>query len=402
MSTAEQQGIGNNLQGTVLALLATLGVAAALLLAPILPQIIAAFPDDPNAELKVILALAAPSLVVAFTAPFIGRVVERFGRKPVLVTALTLYLCCGTAPFFLDTLEAIILTRLGVGLGEAGVMTASTTLIGDYFKGERRERWLVVQTGVAAISAVFFSLVAGSLGELGWRFPFLVYAMPLFYIPFVIFGMPEPKPEASSGSSGSWNDFPWRRVLPLYAIGLPAALLFFVVPIQTPFLLTERGFGSPQLIGQVAAIGGIGVTAGGFLFKSLDRLSLFQNLTIAFVLIASGLGIFAGADSYLLTVVGVIVASLGCGMTLPAILTSLMNALSFNERGRGTGGWQTVFFVGNFLSPISVLAATALLGGLETALLALAVLSGAGAVLCLLASRPARGGGEARMVAADE
>jgi sugar phosphate permease len=191
-------------------------------------------------------------------------------------------------------------------------------------------------------------------------------------------------------------------VLPLYAIGLPAALLFFVVPIQTPFLLTERGFGSPQLIGQVAAIGGIGVTAGGFLFKSLDRLSLFQNLTIAFVLIASGLGIFAGADSYLLTVVGVIVASLGCGMTLPAILTSLMNALSFNERGRGTGGWQTVFFVGNFLSPISVLAATALLGGLETALLALAVLSGAGAVLCLLASRPARGGGEARMVAADE
>ena len=56
---------------------------------------------------------------------------------------------------------------------------------------------------------------------------------------------------------------------------------------------------------------------------------------------------------------------LGCGITLPAILTSIMAKLSFDQRGRGTGGWQTAFFVGNFLSPVIVLGLTAKLGKLD-------------------------------------
>ncbi|MGE0294537.1 MAG: MFS transporter [Hyphomonadaceae bacterium] len=378
---AEARGEGTALQGSLLAMLSTLAVAAALLIAPVLPRIVAAFPHDPNAEAKVLLALSIPALVVAISAPFVGRVADTFGRKRVLLISLGLYLVSGVAPFFLDSLEHIILSRLGVGLAEAGIMTSSTALIGDYFKGPRREHWIVVQTAIASIASVMFAVISGALGEFGWRAPFLVYAMPVIYIPLVLALIREPAQIETQHSAAT--RFPWSKVAALYAIGFPAAALFFVVPIQTPFLLTEREMASPQLIGLTSALGGVAVTIGGFLFKVISKTALHKILGLAFGLIALGLTLFVGNGEYLVTCIGIAVASIGCGMTLPAILTSIMGRLAFEERGRGAGGWQTAFFMGNFLSPLLILTASALFNGLTGALYVAAGVAAFAALLCL-------------------
>ncbi|PJG46225.1 MFS transporter [Sphingobium sp. LB126] len=372
----EEGGTGTAFQGALLAILSTLAVAAALLIAPVLPRMLAAFAGDPAAETKVVLALTIPALVVTITAPFIGRLIERVGRKPVLLAALAIYFFCGIAPYFLASLDHIIFSRIGVGLGEAGVMTTSTTLIGDYFKGSRREYWLVIQTGIASLASVLFGFASGLLGEWGWRAPFLVYGMALIYIPLVLFLIREPRrARAATTIRPATQPFPWASVWRFYAIGFPAALIFFIVPIQTPFLLTGRGLDSPTLIGLTAAVSGTAVTAGGFLFKAISKVALEHVLALAFSLVAIGMGLFIGDGSYFMTLGGVIVASIGCGITLPAILTALMANLSFEDRGRGTGGWQTAFFLGNFLSPLAILALSAGLRGLENALLVIAALA---------------------------
>ncbi len=360
-----QAKYGTPAQGTLLCLLSTLSVAAALLIAPILPKIIAAFPGDPLAETKVILALSVPALVVALTAPFAGRIAEKSGRRGLLLLSLVLYFFCGLAPFFLNDLNQIIASRVGVGLAESGFMTASTTLLGDYFKGARREHWLVVQTSTASVAAVVLTVIGGALGELGWRMPFLVYGLPILFIPLVLLLIREPQHDAEEASA---KGFPFLSVLPLYIIGLLAAILFFIVPIQTPFLLTARGMGSPQMIGLTSAVGGLAVPLGGFLFKTISRWPLFAILSLAFAMIATGLWLFVGDGSYPLTCAGIIITGLGCGITLPAVLTSIMAKLNSDQRGRGTGGWQTAFFLGNFASPVIVLVLTAKLNGLDHAL----------------------------------
>ncbi|WP_303831267.1 MFS transporter [Asticcacaulis taihuensis] len=376
-------GQGNAAQGILLCMLSTLSVAAALLIAPVLPKIIAAFPNDPMAETKVILALSVPALVVALTAPFAGRFTDRTGRKSLLLASLVLYFVCGLAPFVLNDLNAIIASRVGVGLAESGFMTASTTLIGDYFKGPRRENWLVVQTSIASVSAVVLAAVGGILGDLGWRVPFLIYGLPILFIPLVMLLIREPRRDADEAETGR---FPFMAVFPLYVIGLLAAIFFFIIPIQTPFVLTARAMGSSQVIGLTSAVGGIAVPLGGLIFKLLGRLKLAQHLSLAFALIAGGLALFVGNGSYAVTCVGIVLTGLGCGITLPAILTSIMAKLSFDQRGRGTGGWQTAFFLGNFLSPVIVLGLTAKLGTLDHALLSLAAVSGGLLVLSLLAA----------------
>lgn len=367
---------GTPARGILLCLLSTLSVAAALLIAPVLPAIAAAFPHDPMAQTKSVLALAVPALVVAITAPIAGHIVDRVGRKGVLLASLVIYLICGLLPFVLSDLNQIIASRLGVGLAESGFMTASTALIGDYFKGARREHWLVVQTSTASVAAVVLVAVGGILGGFGWRTPFAVYGLALLFLPLVMLLVREPKKETVSADVPA-GKFPLGQVLPLYVIGLFAAILFFLVPIQTPFLLTQRGMGAPQIIGLTSAAGGIAVPVGGLIFKFLSKWRLAHILSVAFALIAVGVALFAGDGRYVVTCAGIVITGIGCGITLPAVLTAIMSKLSFAQRGRGTGGWQTAFFLGNFASPVIVLVLTAKLGGLPTALLAFA---GAGAL----------------------
>jgi MFS family permease len=76
-----------------------------------------------------------------------------------------------------------------------------------------------------------------------------------------------------------------------------------------------------------------------------------------------------------MTSISLIIASFGCGMLLPTMLTWIMSVLPNNVRGRGTGFWTGVFFFGQFAAPIVVAALQSKLGALESVLILVAVLS---------------------------
>jgi MFS family permease len=91
----------------------------------------------------------------------------------------------------------------------------------------------------------------------------------------------------------------------------------------------------------------------------------WQNMFLAFLLMAIGFGIVSQTTNYALLLAGIVVGSLGAGVALPLMLTAIMERLPFDQRGRGTGGFQTAFFLGNFVSPIIVIALTAAGAGLS-------------------------------------
>ncbi|MEL6527253.1 MAG: MFS transporter, partial [Chloroflexota bacterium] len=76
------------LQGTLLAA-GTLTVMASATISPALPAITEAFADTPNIDLLVSLLLTIPALFIALGAPLAGVIVDRFGRKRLLVIAVT-------------------------------------------------------------------------------------------------------------------------------------------------------------------------------------------------------------------------------------------------------------------------------------------------------------------------
>nr|GFC59050.1 hypothetical protein [Tanacetum cinerariifolium] len=91
--------------------------------------------------------------MIAVLAPFAGMIVDRVGRKPLLLMAMLLYTVCGTLPLWLESLKAIVISRGGIGLAEAGIMTCCTTLMADYYQGGRRERLFALQMVATSLSA---------------------------------------------------------------------------------------------------------------------------------------------------------------------------------------------------------------------------------------------------------
>src|SRR5919112_4308086 len=198
-------------QALVLLLSSCLAVLGAVLLAPVLPAIEDAFAGTPGVEALTPIVLTAPALVIGLTAMIAGRIVDRVGRKRLLVVALVVYAIVGTAPLWLPSLQLIVVSRVLVGLTEAAIMTCCTTLLADYFHGSQRERYFGLQVVFTTVSATVFFAVGGALGAQDWRTPFWLYAVSLPLAALAARYVWQPAPQ-SAARVRVLPPLPWRRL----------------------------------------------------------------------------------------------------------------------------------------------------------------------------------------------
>ncbi|MFE1350007.1 MFS transporter, partial [Streptomyces sp. NPDC058757] len=233
-----------------------LPILGAVLLAPVLPRIQDHFADVPGSAALVPVMLTVPALSLALLAPFAGMIVDRLGRKRLLVAATVLYALFGTAPLWLDSLHAILVSRVLVGIAEAAIMTACTTLIGDYYSGELRDRYLALQAMCASVSATVFFVLGGALGAADWRAPFWLYAVGLALAPVMARVLPAPLPPergADTTARAPRRAFPVRRMAGTCLLTVFGAVVFYTVPVEMAYLLDDLGTDSTGTIGAVTA-----------------------------------------------------------------------------------------------------------------------------------------------------
>src|SRR5882724_2773438 len=223
-------------QGIMLLLPMTMAVMGVSVLMPVVHLLLEHFKDVPNYEYLVMGGVVTmPSIWVLLLSPAAGWMADRFGRRRMLILSMVAYSFAGVAPVFLSSLYAIIVSRVGVGICEAVVMTVSTTMISDYFKGRARERWLASQTAVASVSALGIIFLGGQFGAAyGWRGPFYLYAysLPLALCVFAWIWEPsasEPRTDAAAAPEVHYEEFPWARILSICAITLLASISFYTV-----------------------------------------------------------------------------------------------------------------------------------------------------------------------------
>lgn len=388
MSTERSAGAA---QSVLLLFGSCLPVLGAVLIAPVLPRLQAHFFDSPGSTVLVPVALTIPALMIALVAPIAGALVDRFGRRALLLACMLVYTLCGTLPLILDSLPLIVASRAGLGLAEAGIMTCCTTLIGDYFEGERRERLFALQMVASSLSAALFMAVGGSLGEVGWRAPFVLYAVGLLCIPLMAKLLWEPAASQLENSTPSSSSFPWAKLLPLYLVSLLAGVSLFIVPVQAGFLLNLIHVDAPQQIGITMGANQLGVLAGALLFHIFSGFSAPRLLAIGFVIAGAGGALMSQTENVALMVVAVLINGMGVGLLLPTLITQVMQEVDFTQRGRATGGFTAAIFAGEFLSPLIVLSLTG--GdhaGLPFALLLFAIAQLVLAPICLVLLRKRR------------
>lgn len=396
--TANSSRKAGTLQGVLLLLPITMAVMGLIVLVPVLPRMMEHFAAVPGVQFLIPLMLTLPALCVALLAPVAGFVVDRFGRRRALIVSLVLYAMAGIMPMFLDDLVAIIVSRFFLGAMEAVVVTASTTLIGDYFHGAQREKWLANQTALASISSIFLALLGGALGNISWRAPFAAYAVSVVYAIGLVLWTWEPvkseQPrEEIAGESGR---FPWGTMMPFAAISVFGGTMFFLMQIQVTNVLAETyGISEPSQLGVYTGIAGLSVGIGTVLFRLLTRVRAATQLTIAFGLIGISYVMMNHSPAVQAFTAWLVINQLGCGILLPTLAVLVMAALPFEYRGRGTGVFMTAWWLGQPLSAQLAPWVRSLQGGSLPAVLqvfGMACLVAAVAAAIIAATRRGTGG----------
>jgi MFS family permease len=379
-------------QSLLLLLGSCLPVLGAVLLAPILPRMQEHFADTPGVAVLVPIALTLPALMIALLAPVAGIIADRLGRKPLLIGAMVLYTVCGVLPLWLESLQVIVISRAGIGVAEAAIMTCCTTMMGDYYSGARRERMFALQMVATSLSAAIFIAVGGVLGEHGWRTPFALYGLGLVFLPLMAWLLWEPRAQVVTVTTTAGRAFPWRTLAPLYALAFLAGLSLFIVPVQVGYLLNLLHVEGSQQIGMTMGASQFGVLVGALSFRLLRGVPAPRQMLLAFFAAGIGGGLLAVVDSHGLVVIAVLINGLGIGLMMPTLLTWIMAQVDFQQRGRAAGGFTAMFFAGEFASPLVVLAIT---GGVISALpAALGIVAGVQLLVALACIR-LRGSGAA-------
>ncbi|MGB8383968.1 MAG: MFS transporter, partial [Dermatophilaceae bacterium] len=212
-----------------------MSVLGAVLIAPVLPQMAEAFAGTPGVDVLVPIVLTVPALLIGLTAPFAGVIVDRVDRKRLLLIAMVAYSIFGTAPLYLNSLSAIVGSRVLVGICEAAIMTCCTTLIGDYWSGPRRSKYLGLQTLVAALAATVFLAVGGILGASGWRTPFWLYLVALVLVIPMAKLLWQPARTTRYVKGARLEPVPWRKLLGPCLVTLFGGIVFYALIVELSF-----------------------------------------------------------------------------------------------------------------------------------------------------------------------
>jgi len=361
-----------------LLLASTLTVMAWTMIAPALPSIQAHFAEVANVAFWVRLVLTLPALFIAAIAPIAGYIVDRIGRKTVLVISTLLYGISGIAGYLAPTLALLLISRASLGIAVGALMTSVTTLIADYYAGAARGRFMGLQAGFMGLGGTVYLALGGVLADIGWRVPFLTYSFAFVILPFILLALYEPllgeqcaeKPHPASdpgecvaesiratrsiNSVGSIvSSVPIRFLLFMYLVMIGSQIIFYLIPVQLPFYLQD-------MTGASASQSGLAISVMSFFYalaslqygRVASRLDHFKVLTIAFALLGVGYLLISWAGRWAIIVLGLLLAGLGMGLLIPNVSVWLADETPLELRGRVLGGLMTALFLGQFLSPI--------------------------------------------------
>ncbi|WP_207455737.1 MDR family MFS transporter [Herbiconiux sp. SYSU D00978] len=253
-------------------------------------------------------------IVSTIATPIYGKLSDIFGRRPLFILAITIFLVGSVLSGFANTMYELAAYRAVQGLGAGGLMALPLTIMGDILAPRERAKYQGYFLAVFGISSVIGPLVGGLLSGIdeilftdGWRWVFFIN-VPIGAVALFIVWKFLHVPHTRHDVRIDW----WGAALVAVA----------VVPL---ILVAEQGrewgWGSPGAIA-CYVIGALGIVAFVVVERAMGDaalipLKLFRSSTFS---MASVLGVIVGFGMF------------GAMMSLPLYL-QLVNGATPTEAG---------------------------------------------------------------------
>ena len=336
-------------QGIILAIMLALflGALDQTIVGTALPQIIT---DLSGANLYTwVVTISLLSSTV--TVPIYGKLSDMYGRKPLLLTGVGLFLIGSVLAGLSQNIEQLIIFRGIQGLGAGALFPIALATIGDLYSAKERGRYQGLFGAVFGLASLIGPALGGWLTDtFSWHLIFYVnLPIGLISIAIILIELPTIK-----GRANQKIDFLGTLV---FAAGI-IPVLIGLTNVQT------SAFATPEVAGLIS----LGLALLGlFLFieakveEPIIPLELFRNRTFAAAAAASffaSFGFFAAIiflPRYFQTVLGETATNSGYA-TLPLLLGVIISSVAAGQLVARRGRYKSLI-----LGAILLVAAASLL-----------------------------------------
>ena len=298
----------------------------------------------PAAELQLTVSLYI--LGLAFGQLVYGPLSDRFGRRPALLTGLSMFTAASLAGLFAPDAHALIAARFLQAFGGCSGLVLARAIIRDTSEGHDAAQRLALMNLIVTAGPAVAPILGGALsGFWGWRSILLALsALGVANLALAWLVLPETRPEAAHVGSAAHM----RAYLGLlrsqrflgYAVGGGCATTsLYAFLASAPFLFADRLHVPSAEVGLYLALLVSGIWLGSLI---ASRTIMFFSLR-RFLVCANALSVLGAAALLALvladrvTLPGVIgtmfLFSVGVGAAAPA---ALVQAISVNPRVTGS------------------------------------------------------------------
>ena len=306
-------------------------------------------------------AIGLLTVSAALVTPFVGRLVDRFGVRVVLLPMILLFAFATMALSLLQSslLLFYLLFALQGALSASQTPTAYVKTISAWFDTTRGLALGIAQTGVGLGVALVPQLAALLIAGHGWRTAYLGLGgaiLVLALLPVALF-LREPPAATRGGAASAGPGMPLADAWRLASFWLLNACFFLAVTAingtlaHAVALLTDRGIPLQAATGAMS-LAGIAVIAGRLIAGfCLDRMHGRYIALGSFCCPMIGIALLASATQPAVLLMGTALCGLGVGAEVD--LMAYFIGRYFGMRAYGTiyGLFFAVFTIGTGLGP---------------------------------------------------
>jgi DHA1 family tetracycline resistance protein-like MFS transporter len=307
------------------------------------------------------LLMSSYSAMQFVFAPLLGRLSDRFGRRPVLILSLIGTVAGYLVFAFARSLGALFFSRLLDGATGGNISTAQA-VIADTTTREERAKGMGMVGMAFGLGFIFGPAIGGFAVKLGEAGPGLAAASVSFLaLVWTALRLPETRPEGA----------PVRplRIVSVRAVvrslkrPLAGAVLLLAFVCTCAFATFESTFAQflhgrfradPSTVAWLFVVIGVtsAVVQGALVRRLVPRFGEARLVTAGTLALSCGFALLVFASSFPALVGTIVLISIGAGVLNPSLSGLLSKRTSPHEQGEALGSYQSMTAMGRIVGPI--------------------------------------------------